>query len=89
MEKSAALTFLRRREKFSCLYEKGGINYVRFSGTAFCIIDFVGTAEVPDRETERRAQEKSKEEITRFKMERMKTSALIFSARKRPLFYLY
>ena len=34
---------------------------VRFCGTAFCIVDLMGDIEAPDRETERRAQEKQKE----------------------------
>ncbi len=59
VEKSAALTFYRR-EKFIHHYEKGGMTDVRFCGTAFCIIDFMGDSEAPDRETERRTQEEQK-----------------------------
>lgn len=40
---------------------KGGMTDVRFCGTAFCIVDLMGDIEAPDRETERRAQEKQKE----------------------------
>lgn len=60
MEKSVALTFFWR-EKISRLYEKGGMTDVRFCGTAFCIVDFMGDIEAPDRETERRTHEKQKE----------------------------
>ena len=40
---------------------KGGMTDVRFCGTAFCIVDLMGDIEAPDRETERRTQEKQKE----------------------------
>jgi hypothetical protein len=47
--------------------KKGGMTYVQFSGTNFCIADSVGAVEAPDRKTERRG-EKKQTEITYFKM---------------------
>ena len=60
MEKSAALSFCVDA-KNSAAFMKGGMTYVQFCGTAFCIIDFMGDFETPDRETERRTQTKQKE----------------------------
>ena len=59
MEKSAALTFFAGA-KNSAAFMKGGMTDVQFCGTAFCIIDFMGDIETPDRETERRTQAKQK-----------------------------
>lgn len=47
--------------KKSAAFMKGGMTDVRFCGTAFCIVDLMGDIEAPDRETERRTQEKQKE----------------------------
>ena len=87
MEKSAALTFYRR-EKFIHHYEKGGMTDVRFCGTAFCIIDFMGDSEAPDRETERRTQEEQTE-ITFQNGADGNICSYFFSVPTRPKYTLY
>ena len=86
MEKSAALTFYRR-EKFIHHYEKGGMTDVRFCGTAFCIIDFMGAAEAPDREEKGGTQEEQK--VTHSKWSWWKHRLLFFSVPTRPKYTLF
>lgn len=67
MEKSAALAFFVGAKNTDSFMKKGGMTYVQFSGTNFCIADSVGAAEAPDCKTERRG-EKKQTKITYFKM---------------------
>ena len=67
MEKSAAPVFFVDAKNSAAFMKKGGMTYVQFSGTNFCIADSVGAVEASDRKTERRGKEKQTE-ITYFKM---------------------
>lgn len=86
MEKSAALSFCVDA-KNTAAFMKGGMTYVQFCGAAFCIVDFMGDFETPDRETERRTQTEQKE-IT-FQNGADGNIGSYFSARTRPKHTLY
>ena len=68
---------------------KGGMTDVRFCGTAFCIIDLMGDIEAPDRETERRTQEKQKEITFQNGVDGNICSYFFQHARDRNMTYIY
>ena len=62
---------------------------VRFCGTAFCIVDFMGDIEAPDRETERRTHQKQKEITFQNRVDGNICSYFFQHARDRNMTYIY